>query len=126
MRSAALPLYQAFIYDFAFDGGATGTIQTGIQLPNKAAVRVIGTYIDVAILGAADVSLGTTTTPTLLTGGAAVTLANPEPVAYSEGFFTQSPAFGIMDNTLNIILTIATAPITAGRFSVYLQYFLFQ
>jgi len=124
MKSAATPLYQTFLYDFSRDGGAIGAIRTGIQIPNKASIVALSTYTNVAIVGAASVSLGTTTSVNLLSN-APVALGAPEPIGNRAGFFGTTK-FAIMDTTLNIIFTIAGAPITAGRFSVYIRYFMFQ
>ncbi len=58
----------SFIYDFAVDGGATGSIPMGVYLPSNA--MVLGTFIqsitDITSAGAAIVDVGTLAGSTIL------------------------------------------------------------
>ena len=130
-KIATQPLFQAFNYNFASDktDGAIGTINTGVQLPVGAQIIdfTIFTIIGVTSGGAATLNFGTTTTAGLLTTahpyGKAAFVANTWVTNFASSI-TNALGFGVMDKTLNIIMTIGTAQLTAGNFNGYIYYLL--
>lgn len=121
MVLTAPQLFQSFKYDFSVTGGATGTQLTGIQLPNNARVFSFALFTPGGVTAVgATITIGTATTANLFG-----TFAGNQ----TSGWFLLRAATAIvspMDNTLNVLITISAAPITAGIFEGYFQYYMAQ
>ncbi len=124
MTNSAKLLSQSFTYDFSKTGGAVGTQITGIQIPNNASVIFVATRFYSLIILGGTISIGTATTPTLFGGP----LGGPVSSGLVPGFgLPTGTTYRIMDNTLNVILTIAGGALPTGTmFTCYFQYYLFQ
>jgi hypothetical protein len=112
-------------YDFATDGGAVGAINLrGDKLPSGA--RVIGTYIDVTTIvtsgGAATVSLGTEAATDVRAAATLSTAPALDAVATPLGAITRATAAKKLTADRHVVATIATAALTAGAFSVLVEY----
>jgi hypothetical protein len=121
MKSASSGLPLGFIYDFSMTGGKIGTQNTGIQFPNKAGVFGSTMYIDIAFAGGATISIGTSISPSLFGGPVVFATAR----GFYSGIMGGFPS-AIMDNTLNVIITIAGAAVTAGRVQFNYYFFPYQ
>lgn len=121
------------IYDFAVHGGAIGTVNHQLTLPNNAIVT--GGYIHVltavTAVGAATVSVGFNTTTDLLAAtGKATFSANalipllPGTVNAASTSTTEPLALSPLRLTAerNLKVAIATDALTAGKFAVYVEY----
>lgn len=108
-------------YDFAVDGGANGTItlrQSGSTLPNliPAGSVIVGGYIEVltTVTGAGTIAVNSEAAGDIK---AATAIAS-----YAAGIVPIVPSFGTsaVKTTANrsIAITIATGPLTAGKFRV--------
>jgi hypothetical protein len=113
-------------YDFATDGGAVSTIALrGDKIPSGAVV--IGTYIDVDTNvtsgGAATVSIGIESATDVR---AAATLATAPSLAAAGapllGAITRATAATVTTADRDVSIAIGTAALTAGRFSVLVEY----
>jgi hypothetical protein len=112
-------------YDFATDGGAVGAINLrGDQIP--AGARVINTYIDVATAvtsgGAATVSLGIEGAADVRAAATLATAPSLAAAATPQGAVTGGTAALRVTANRHIVATVATAALTAGRFSVLVEY----
>lgn len=130
MKTGQGLLTQFFTFDFAVNG-AIGAYNLGIQIPNNAVfvfsgmTGVVG-FVPVyfctdQILGGPDLRVGTVNNVAMLwiVNGAATPPGNWE-IAQGAGIQTNV----VMDNSLNIVLSILNAPATAGKINGYFQYFL--
>lgn len=114
------------LYDFAVDGGAVGVItpSQGLTLPNKAII--IGGLLDIVTTltsgGAATIAIGTSA------GSSATSLKAATAVAtYAAGLLAIVPVYTAasavkMTAAGNVILTVATAALTAGKMGLQLTY----
>lgn len=112
-------------YDFATDGGAVGAINLrGDKIPSGA--RILSTHIDVATIvtsgGAATVSLGIETATDVRAAATLATAPSLAAVATPLGAVTRATAAAKTTAERHIVATIATAALTAGRFSVLVEY----
>ena len=112
-------------YDFATDGGAVGAINLrGDKLPSGA--RIISSYIDVTTQvtsgGAATVSLGTEAATDIRAAATLSTAPKLDTVATPLGAVTRATAAVKLTADRHIVATIATAALTAGAFSVLVEY----
>lgn len=112
-------------YDFATDGGAVGAINLrGDKLPSGA--RILSTHIDVATAvtsgGAATVSLGVETATDIRAAATLATAPSLAAVATPLGAVTRATAAAKTTAERHVVATIATAALTAGRFSVLIEY----
>lgn len=127
-------LTQFFLFDFAVQGGAIGQYKTGIQIPRGAIifpsyangdtfVNSVSAYFCLnAITGGPDISFinqGHTFNNSLWLVPGAATASNE---------WQNTPANGgttlLMDGSLNMLIEITSAPMTAGKFIGYIQYFI--
>lgn len=112
-------------YDFATDGGAVGAINLrGDQLPSGAVVLSTVIKVDTAVTsgGAATVSLGVQTATDVR---AAATLATAPALGSTgslNGAVTRATAPAVCTANRHVVATIAVAALTAGRFSVLVEY----
>jgi hypothetical protein len=113
-------------YDFATDAGAVGALNLrGDKIPSGA--RVLSAHIDVATIvtsgGAATVSIGVESATdiraaaTLGTAPSLAAVACPVSAAVNRGTAAVKTTA-----ERHIVATIATAALTAGRFSVLVEY----
>lgn len=112
-------------YDFATDGGAVGAINLrGDKLPSGA--RVLSTYIDVATAvtsgGSATVSLGTEAATDVRAAATLATAPKLDTVASPLGAITRATAATKLTADRHVVATVAVAALTAGRFSVLVEY----
>lgn len=113
-------------YDFATDGGAIGALTLrGDALP--AGAVILSTYIDVDINvtsgGAATVSLGIESATDVR--AAAVLATAPSLAAAGAplgGAITRATVAGVTTVDRSVVATIASFALTAGRFSVIVEY----
>lgn len=113
-----------FEYDFAIDGGAIGTIALrGNKLPKGAIVTSGMLYVNTAVTsgGAVTMTLGVVTAVDVLasTLKGAMTLAAVLDVVPAG---TAATAILTTTDGKGVTLTIGVAAITAGRFTVALEY----
>ena len=112
----------ADIYDFAVDGGAVGTIELDLAIPDNSIIT--GAYVDVltdpASAGSATIALGLNTNTDLL---------GPTAIASVTGVLNLMP--GIADLPIEQFkltaerkpkVTIAAAALTAGKMAIYLDW----
>lgn len=116
----------SFDYDFAVEGGAVGAItlrgESG-KLPDNACI--VGAWIEAITTptsgGAATIRLGYTGNDNALLADTAFNHAS-----YTAGNVTAATAELPLKldaaNGVNLIATVATAALTAGRFRVHVQY----
>lgn len=112
-------------YDFATDGGAQGAINLrGDMLPSGA--RVLATYIDVTTIvtsgGAATVSLGIETATDVRAAATLGTAPSLAAAASPLGAVTRATAALRTTASRHVVATIGTADLTAGAFSVLVEY----
>ena len=129
----ASSLIQACDYDVVRDGGAVGSYTMPIQLPDGAVVYQITVYVKTAFVsaGGGTISVGWGTVPAQLTAllasvgvGAgtdpwlksAYSIQTGDPATTFSG--TNNPVPGIQ----NIVVTVGTAPITAGKVVFIIEY----
>lgn len=114
-----------FEYDFAIDGGAIGTIALrGDRLPLGAVVRNGAIHVNTAVTsaGACTTTLGVNTAVDVL----ASTLKAAQSLdAILDVVPVDTAATSILTATAGkgVTMTIGTAAITAGKFTVALEYF---
>ena len=106
------------IYNFAKDGGAVGTITPAVNftLPSGAIIlRCIGKEVTAFTSGGS-------ATVAISVGGVAMKAAT----AYNDAAFTgvdshySTPA--TTSTTAGVVVTVATAALTAGKYEVYVEY----
>lgn len=109
-------------YDFAKQGGATGTYDSGITLPKGAVIREV--FFDV-------ITAGTTSASGTMSFGANTTTDLKAALAAASwtGIVAGIPVFtaATMVKTTavrNLVWTIATGAFTAGKVNVYVDYVL--
>ena len=112
-------------YDFATDGGAVGTIALrGDKIPSGA--RVLSTIIDVTTVvtsgGAATVSLGLETATDVRAAATLSTAPALNAAASPLGAVTRATAALRTTADRDVSMAIGTAALTAGRFSVLVEY----
>jgi hypothetical protein len=112
-------------YDFATDGGAVGAINLrGDKIPVGA--RVLATYIDVTTIvtsgGSATVSLGVETATDIRAAATLATAPSLAAVACPLGAITRATAATKTAAERHIVATVAVAALTAGAFSVLVEY----
>ena len=112
-------------YDFATDGGAVGAINLrGDKLP--AGAVIVNSLIDVVTPvtsgGAATVSLGTEAATDIRAAATLATAPALGTAATPRGAVTGSSAAVKLTADRHVVATIATAALTAGRFSVLIEY----
>lgn len=113
-----------FVYDFAKDGGAVGAVVVGAgMLPNGAIVNGGTVHVDTAVTsgGSATVALGIETATDVLgaTGKASFTLGarlDVVPVRTAATAVKTTASRGLT-------VTIGTATLTAGKITVFLEYY---
>lgn len=113
-------------YDFATDGGAVGAINLrGDMIPSGAVVlsSIVKVATAVTSGGAATVSLGVETAVDIR--AVATDLTTPPALSTTgnkNGLITRATAPTSTTADRHIVATIATAALTAGRFSVLVEY----
>lgn len=109
-----------FVYDFAVDGGAISAINMGVFLPAGAVVQFGVAQVVTALVGAtATISVGWTGSLTALT--AAVAVASWSDNAVIEGVDLIVAMVKVTAVT-ELVIDIATAALTAGKFYYTCQY----
>lgn len=107
----------AIMYDFATNGGAIGTIELPLTIPDNAVI--IGAYVDVLTpptsAGSATVALGLNTNTDVL---AATAIASVTGVVVAKA---QAAAFKLTAER-KLKVTIATAALTAGKMAICLHW----
>ncbi len=105
------------IYDFSIHGGAVGTLQLPLVVPDNAIITecIVDVLTDPASGGAATIALGLNTTTDLL---AATAIASVTGIVVAKA---QAAAFKLTAER-NLQLTIATAALTAGKLAVHLKW----
>lgn len=112
-------------YDFATDGGAVGAITLrGDKLPSGAVILSSVIKVDTAVTsgGAATVSIGTQAATDVR---AAATLATAPALGSTgalNGAVTRATAPVVCTADRDVVATVAVAALTAGRFSVLIEY----
>lgn len=112
-------------YDFATDGGAIGAITLrGDKLPSGAVVLSTLVKVDTAVTTAASgtVALGinsTTDVRTAVVPGSGVDISA---TGVKLGAHTRAAAPLVLSADKDVVATVATGAITAGRFSVLVEY----
>lgn len=112
------------LYDFAVDGGAVGAITLrGDSVPSGAIIIDVLIHVDTALTsgGGATVSLGAETA-TGLNAAAAVSGAPWSTTGAKRGGLTATTAPVKTTAVRPVTATIATAALTAGKFSVYVDF----
>lgn len=119
-------LIQSFNFDFltaSFD--SAGNWFTGVQLPIGAKIITLSNWIIsdlTSTTNIATISFGTILSPTLLISLTAVTnFILPNVVVYN--IVTGVDTATIMDNTLDLIMQVASEPLTAGKFEGIIEYY---
>ena len=113
-------------YDFATDGGAVGsiTLRSGDSLGNwiPAGAVITGGYLDVLVAATS----GGAATVAITSEGAGDILAAAAVASLTTGrkSLTVAPGSGSVKTTVprNLVATIATAALTAGRFRLVVHY----
>lgn len=123
--TVGLPKYARAYYDFATDGGAIGSINLrGDKLPSGAIIVSSYLKVDTAVTsgGAATVSLGTEAATDVRAAAAfnAGTLLSTTGV--KQGAITNAAPVALTADR-HVAAVIAAAALTAGRFSVIIEYF---
>lgn len=118
---AAIGGRRRVIYDFAVHGGAVGSIAIAdLKLPNKAIIH--SGYVNVITAptsgGSATVALGLGTTGTKTTILTATAIAS---ITGQVALNTLPIQIG-SNAPNNLIVTVATAALTAGKLEIYLSY----
>lgn len=112
-------------YDFATDGGAVGAINLrGDALPSGALVlkSIIKTVTAVTSGGAATVSIGTEAATDIRAAATLATAPALNATGTLLGAVTGATDPVALTADRHIVATIATAALTAGRFSVIVEY----
>jgi len=114
--------YARLTYDFANDGGATGALVLA-DMPGKAMVLKAVVHVETACTsgGAATVIIGTSDDTDAfmdLTSGAVANLVD------DFGLEETTAVGAVLDAADQVLLTIGTAALTAGKINVELQYVL--
>lgn len=112
-------------YDFATDGGAVGAINLrGDKLPSGAVI--LSSHIDVATIvtggAGATVSLGTEAATDIRAAATLATAPSLAAVATPPGAVTDGTAAVKLTADRHVVATIAVNALTAGRFSVLIEY----
>lgn len=113
-------------YDFATDGGAVGAISLrGDKVPSGA--RVLNAYIDVTTAvttgGAPTVSLGVEGAADLRAAATISTAPAINAIAMPVSAVTNRSTSAVKTTAdRDVVMTIGTATLTAGRFSVLVEY----
>lgn len=112
-------------YDFSQDGGAVGAINLrGDKLPSGAVV--IDSYISVVTPvtsgGAATVSLGVESATDIRAAATLATAPALGTAAVPKGAVTRATSAVQLTADRHVVATIATAALTAGKFSVIIEY----
>ena len=107
---------QSFIYDFDIDGGAVGSIGTGIIIPTTATffICVFRVLTPVTSGGAALINVG-------WNGQLSAIAQNLGPLPLAAGSFA-IPGTGAPCEGLEILFSISVAPLTAGKIIVHMPY----
>lgn len=111
MKNATTFLSISFTYDFSIDGGAIGTVKTGLQFTQGT---IVGGFLGLCTIGfsaGCNISIGTAAQPSSL-------LAPVAPPVAANTFIGGLQQI-LMDNTLDILFEISVAPITSGRALFY-------
>ena len=105
------------IYDFSIHGGAVGTIQMPLVVPDNSIITecMVDVLTDPTSGGSATIALGLDTTTDLL---AATAIASVTGIVAAKA---QAAAFKLTADR-NLQLTIATAALTAGKLAVHLKW----
>lgn len=123
--TVGLPKYARAYYDFATDAGAVGAINLrGDKIPSGAVVTSSYLKVDtiVASGGAATVSLGVESAVDVRAAVVVATAPAINATGVRQGLVTNAaPVLTTADR--HIVATIAVAALTAGRFSVIVEYF---
>jgi len=132
MKTGQQLLTQFYSLDAGSTGLAIGTYNTGIQVPEGAIFvmppfdltglnLIVAYFCLVSFSGHPDISLGTVTTPDLIYSiPGARTTANKWEINGA----TPINLNRIMDDTLDLIITIGASPMAAGKINGFVQYFL--
>lgn len=113
-------------YDFAVDGGAVGALTLrGDAFPSGAVI--LATYVDVDTLvasgGAATVSIGIESATDVRAANVLATApALNAAAAPLVGLISRATAAGVTTAVRSVVATIAVAALTAGKFSVLVEY----
>ena len=112
-------------YDFATDGGAVGAIVLrGDKVPSGAIVlsTLIKVESNVTSGGAATVSLGIGSATDVRAAATLATAPSLAAAATLNGAITRNTAPGVLTEDEDVTATVAVAALTAGRFSVLVEY----
>lgn len=123
--TVGLPKYARAYYDFATDGGAIGAINLrGDKVPSGAVIVSSYLKVDTAVTsgGAATVSLGTEAATDVRAAATLATAPTLSATGVKQGAITNAAPVALTADR-HIVATVATAALTAGRFSVIVEYF---
>lgn len=112
-------------YDFATDGGAIGAIPLrGDKLPKNAVVlsTVVRVETNVASGGAATVSVGVQGATDIRAAATLSTAPALDSTGNKLGAITRATAPVNVSADKDVVATVAVAALTAGRFSVLIEY----
>jgi hypothetical protein len=119
-----------FIYDFAVDGGAIGSLTSNLSLPLGAKIKniAVNTITTVTSGGAATIDLIIDGTALSIIGGPLVITDLPAAGAFDLNVSTAvtevpTPSVNIGVFAGLIDLVIGVAPLTAGKFEIYVEYY---
>jgi hypothetical protein len=112
----------SFLYDFAVNGGAVGSINMGVFIPANAVIY--GGYIlcQTALTsgGSATISVGYSSAATILASNIAYTTFNSGGVVSIGVDLSANPKF--LDTARQLTITIGTAALTAGSLTYFCEY----
>lgn len=112
-------------YDFAVDGGTVGAITLrGDALPTGAVVLSTVVKVDTAVAsgGAATVSLGVQSATDVRTAVVLGTAPALDTATAKLGATTRASAPVVTSAVKSVVATVAVAALTAGKFSVLIEY----
>lgn len=123
--TVGLPKYARAYYDFATDGGAIGAINLrGDKVPSGAVI--VSSYLKVDTLvasgGAATLSLGAESAADIRGAVVVATAPAVNTTGVKQGLITNAAPVALTADR-HIVATIAAFVLTAGRFSVIVEYF---
>lgn len=119
------PRYARAYYDFATDGGAVGAINLrGDALPSGAVLTSSYLKVDTLVTGGAGatVSLGTEAATDVRAAATLATAPTLSATGVKQGAVTNAAPIALTADR-HIVATIAVNALTAGRFSVIVEYF---
>lgn len=123
--AVGLPKYARAYYDFATDAGAVGAINLrGDKLPSGAVIVSSYIKVDTLVTGGAGatVSLGTEAATDVRAASTLATAPLLSTTGVKQGAITNAAPVALTADR-HIVATIAVNALTAGRFSVIVEYF---